>query len=112
MSRDRLHRGAAQPRPTHTSTPGLRRVFRRLEPALGSVTRALLFGPAVGVMVGTQSFPALAAGQVVATAALLAGLRRAHSLTAVWWCFWLFNGVPLPNVLCLDTSRTVPGIVL
>ncbi|EOD40175.1 hypothetical protein EMIHUDRAFT_223050 [Emiliania huxleyi CCMP1516] len=50
-----------------------------------------------GVMVGTQSFSALAAGQVVATAALLAGLRRAHSLTAVWWCFWLFNGVPLPN---------------
>jgi len=53
-----------------------------------------------GVMVGTQSFPALAAGQVVATAALLAGLRRAHSLTAVWWCFWLFNGVRLANVLC------------
>ena len=52
-----------------------------------------------GVMVGTGSFGALAAGQVVATLALLATLTRAATLNQVWLVFWLFNSVRLANVL-------------
>ena len=52
-----------------------------------------------GVMVGTGSFGALAAGQVVATLALLVSLTRAATLNQVWLVFWLFNSVRLANVL-------------
>ena len=45
------------------------------------------------------SFGALAAGQVVATLALLATLTRAATLNQVWLVFWLFNSVRLANVL-------------
>ena len=53
-----------------------------------------------GCMVGTTSFGQLAAGQVVATAALLLALRLAPpSLVSVWACFYVFNGIRLANVL-------------
>jgi Na+-driven multidrug efflux pump len=53
-----------------------------------------------GVMVGTQSFGALAAGQVLATATLLAALRLAPAtLPAVWGCFWVFNTIRFANVM-------------
>ena len=51
-------------------------------------------------MVGTGTFGMLAAGQVVATAALLLSLRLAPStLVGVWGCFYVFNGIRLANVL-------------
>lgn len=53
-----------------------------------------------GIMVGTRSFGALAAGQVLATGALIAALRLAPpTLVSVWLCFWLFNGIRLASVL-------------
>ena len=52
-----------------------------------------------GVMVGAGSFGALAAGQVIATAALVSALRFATTLTHVWLGFWLFNGIRLLSVL-------------
>uniref|UniRef100_A0A7S4F219 Multidrug and toxic compound extrusion protein n=1 Tax=Chrysotila carterae TaxID=13221 RepID=A0A7S4F219_CHRCT len=52
-----------------------------------------------GVMIGTGSYTALAAGQVAATAALLVSLSFATSLPAVWIGFWIFNGVRLLSVL-------------
>ena len=45
-----------------------------------------------GVMVGTGLFGALAAGQVVATLALLVSPTRAATLNQVWLVFWLFTG--------------------
>lgn len=53
-----------------------------------------------GVMVGTQSFGALAAGQVLATVSLLVALHLAPStLPAVWGCFWVFNAIRFANVM-------------
>jgi len=53
-----------------------------------------------GIMVGTSSFGQLAAGQVVATVALLAALHVAPpTLTSVWASFYVFNGVRLANVV-------------
>ncbi|KAL3892942.1 MAG: hypothetical protein SGPRY_014631, partial [Prymnesium sp.] len=51
-----------------------------------------------GIMVGTSSFGMLAAGQLIATAALLASLRLAPAtLIGVWGSFYVFNGVRLAN---------------
>ena len=52
-----------------------------------------------GIMLGTGSFVSLAAGQLVATAALLLALSKASTLTTVWLGFWVFNSVRLGNVL-------------
>lgn len=53
-----------------------------------------------GIMVGTSSFGMLAAGQLIATAALLASLQLAPAtLIGVWGSFYVFNGVRLANVL-------------
>ena len=55
-----------------------------------------------GIMVGVGSFGVLAAGQVVATASLIAALtlgRCGTSLPAVWATFYLFNGIRFANVI-------------
>jgi len=56
---------------------------------------------AEGLMVGVGSFGRLAAGQVVATGALVALLAGpgGYSLRAVWGCFYVFNAIRCANAL-------------
>ena len=86
-----------------TSLPEVQRAAR-VPSILGAILQLMngLTFVGEGLMVGVGSFGRLAAGQVVATAALMGMLTvgpAGKSLVGVWLTFFLFNGIRFANVL-------------
>jgi len=86
-----------------TPLPEVRRAAR-MPSILGAVLQLIngLTFVGEGLMVGVGSFGQLAAGQVVATAALITMLTvgpAGNSLVGIWLTFFLFNGVRFVNAM-------------